>query len=44
MWGAVLTFALFGWRYNSFLIIKGIIVSLGISLIARAFIPKGRDQ
>jgi protein-S-isoprenylcysteine O-methyltransferase Ste14 len=44
MWGALLSFALFGWRYNSFLIIKGIIVSLGVSLIARAFIPKGSSQ
>jgi protein-S-isoprenylcysteine O-methyltransferase Ste14 len=40
MWGAVISFAIFGWRYNSILIIKGIVVSLGVSLIARAFIPK----
>jgi protein-S-isoprenylcysteine O-methyltransferase Ste14 len=40
MWGVVVTFAVFGWRYNSMLLIRGILISLGISLIARAFIPK----
>jgi protein-S-isoprenylcysteine O-methyltransferase Ste14 len=40
MWGVVIAFAALGWRYNSFLIIQGVVVSLGISLIARAFIPK----
>jgi protein-S-isoprenylcysteine O-methyltransferase Ste14 len=40
MWGVVVSFAIFGWRYNSILIIKGVIISFGISLIARAFIPK----
>jgi hypothetical protein len=40
MWGVVASFAIVGWRYNAFLIIQGIIVSLGLSLVARAFIPK----
>jgi protein-S-isoprenylcysteine O-methyltransferase Ste14 len=40
MWGVVVTFAILGWRYNSILLIKGILVSLGISLIVRAFIPR----
>jgi protein-S-isoprenylcysteine O-methyltransferase Ste14 len=40
MWGVVITFAFLGWRYNSILLIKGVLISLGISLIARAFIPK----
>jgi protein-S-isoprenylcysteine O-methyltransferase Ste14 len=40
MWGVVVTFAVFGWSYNSILLIRGILISLGISLIARAFIPK----
>jgi protein-S-isoprenylcysteine O-methyltransferase Ste14 len=40
MWGVVVTFAFLGWRYNSILLIKGVLISLGISLIARAFIPK----
>jgi protein-S-isoprenylcysteine O-methyltransferase Ste14 len=40
MWGVVFTFAIFGWRYNALLITKGVLISLGVSLIARAFIPK----
>jgi protein-S-isoprenylcysteine O-methyltransferase Ste14 len=40
MWGVVVTFAILGWRYNSILLIKGVLVSLGISLIVRAFLPK----
>ena len=39
MWGVVIAFATVGWRYNSFLIIQGVVISLGTSLIARAFIP-----
>ena len=44
MWGVVISFAVFGWRYNSTLIIKGVIISLGISLIARAFLPRQKPQ
>lgn len=40
MWGVVITFAAFGWRYNSMLLIKGVLISLGVSLIVRAFLPK----
>jgi protein-S-isoprenylcysteine O-methyltransferase Ste14 len=40
MWGVVFSFAVLGWRYNSILIIKGVLISLGLSLIVRAFIPK----
>lgn len=40
MWGVVFTFAVLGWRYNSILLIKGVLISLGISLIARAFLPR----
>jgi protein-S-isoprenylcysteine O-methyltransferase Ste14 len=40
MWGAFVSFATLGWRYNSVLIIKGVLISLGISLIVRAFLPK----
>jgi len=40
MWGVVITFAILGRRYNSILLIKGILISLGISLIVRAFLPK----
>jgi protein-S-isoprenylcysteine O-methyltransferase Ste14 len=40
MWGVVASFAILGWRYNAFLIIQGIIVSLGLSLVALSFTPK----
>jgi hypothetical protein len=40
MWGVVFSFAALGWSYNSFLIIQGIVVSLGLSLVARALVPK----
>jgi protein-S-isoprenylcysteine O-methyltransferase Ste14 len=40
MWGVVVTFAIFGWRYNSILLIRGVLISLGISLVIRAFLPK----
>jgi len=40
MWGVVASFIAFGWKYNAFLIIQGVVVSLGVSLVARAFIPK----
>ena len=40
VWGVVVSFAILGWRYNSILIIKGVLISLGISLIIRAFLPK----
>jgi len=40
MWGVVLSFVAFGWKYNAFLIIQGVVVSLGVSIVARAFVPK----
>ena len=40
MWGVVLSFAILGWRYNSILLIKGVLISLGLSLIVRAFPPR----
>jgi protein-S-isoprenylcysteine O-methyltransferase Ste14 len=40
MWGVVITFAVLGWRYNSILLIKGILIFLGISLVVRAFLPR----
>jgi hypothetical protein len=40
MWGVFATFAILGWRYNSILLIKGVLISLGLSLIVRAFLPK----
>ncbi len=40
MWGVVLSFAIMGWRYNVFPVIQGVLISLGVSLIARAFIVR----
>jgi protein-S-isoprenylcysteine O-methyltransferase Ste14 len=40
MWGVVVAFAVAGWRYNAQLIIQGVIISLGVSLVVRAFLPK----
>jgi protein-S-isoprenylcysteine O-methyltransferase Ste14 len=39
-WGVAASFAVAGWRYNAFLLIKCVIVSLGLSLVARAFVGK----
>ena len=44
MWGVVVTFALMGYRYNAFLIIQGVLISLGVSLIARAFVAAPGDK
>jgi protein-S-isoprenylcysteine O-methyltransferase Ste14 len=40
VWGVVVSFAILGWRYNSILIIKGVLISVGLSLIVRAFLPR----
>jgi len=40
MLGVLVTFATCGWSFNSLTLIKGVVVSLGLSLIARAFMPK----
>lgn len=40
MWGVAGSFAVAGWRYNSLLLIKCVIVSLGVSLVVRALAPR----
>jgi protein-S-isoprenylcysteine O-methyltransferase Ste14 len=40
MWGVVVSFAALGWRYNALLVTQGVLISLGVSLVARAFLPK----
>ncbi|QHN05234.1 isoprenylcysteine carboxylmethyltransferase family protein [Granulicella sp. WH15] len=40
MWGVAASFAAVGWRYNASLLWQGVIVSLGVSLVARALLPK----
>jgi protein-S-isoprenylcysteine O-methyltransferase Ste14 len=41
-WGVAISFLALGWRYNSLLIIQGVLISLGISVVVRAFIPSKR--
>lgn len=40
MWGVAAAFIIAGPRYNAILVIQGVIIALGASLVARAFIPK----
>ena len=40
MWGVALSFAFAGWRYNAWLVTQCVVVSFGISIVARAFAPK----
>jgi protein-S-isoprenylcysteine O-methyltransferase Ste14 len=39
-WGTAVSFAVAGWRYNAQLVLQGVIISLGVSLVARAFVGK----
>ncbi len=39
-WGAAASFAVAGWRYNAQLVLQGVIISLGVSLVARGFLRK----
>ncbi len=39
MIGVVITLAAFGWDFNALPLIKGILISLGVSLVLRAFLP-----
>jgi protein-S-isoprenylcysteine O-methyltransferase Ste14 len=41
-WGVALSFAVAGWQYNAMLLIKCVIVSVGVSLVARASVGKSR--
>jgi protein-S-isoprenylcysteine O-methyltransferase Ste14 len=38
---AAASFAIFGWRYNELLLVRCILISLGISLVVRAVLPRG---
>ena len=39
MWGVALSFAIFGWSYNAWLLIQCVLVSFGVSIVLRAFQP-----
>lgn len=38
--GAFLTLAIFGWNFNAQPLRRGLLISLGVALIARAFLPR----
>jgi len=38
LWGTAISFAAFGWQYNAHLLIQCVLVSLGLSLVARGFL------
>ena len=38
--GTALSFITVGWNFNSTTVLKGVLISFGLALIARAFIPK----
>jgi protein-S-isoprenylcysteine O-methyltransferase Ste14 len=42
LWGAAASFAALGWRYNAQLVIQGVIISLGVSIVVRAFLPRDK--
>lgn len=42
--GAAITLACFGWSFNAMPLIRGILISLGISLVLRAFLPRAAKE
>jgi len=41
-WGFFLTWLIVGWRYNALLMAQGVLISLGLSLVVRAILPRRR--
>jgi hypothetical protein len=39
-WGVAVAFASVGMRYNALLVTQGVVIALGVSIVARAFVPK----
>jgi protein-S-isoprenylcysteine O-methyltransferase Ste14 len=39
-WGVAVAFASVGMRYNALLVTQGVLVALGVGLVARAFVPR----
>lgn len=44
MIGTALTYAILGWRYNSRLLMQGVLVSLGAWIVVRALMPKPQEN
>jgi protein-S-isoprenylcysteine O-methyltransferase Ste14 len=40
MLGVVITLAVFGWSFNANTLIRGVLISLGVSLVIRALLPR----
>lgn len=40
MWGVVAVFAVEGYHYNAQPIVQGIVISLGLSMVVRALLPR----
>ncbi len=43
-WGTAVTFAIFGWNYNSLLVTQGVLVSVGLSIAMRGLLRKDSPQ
>ena len=43
MVGVVIVFAAFGWNFNSMLMIRGVLISLGAWIVVKAFLPRVQD-
>jgi protein-S-isoprenylcysteine O-methyltransferase Ste14 len=39
-WGVPVAFASVGMRYNALLVTQGVVIALGVALVARAFVPR----
>jgi protein-S-isoprenylcysteine O-methyltransferase Ste14 len=40
LWGVAISFVALGWMYNAVLILQGVLVSLGVSMVVRALLPR----
>jgi protein-S-isoprenylcysteine O-methyltransferase Ste14 len=40
MWGVAAAFIIVGTRYNALLVLQGVVIAMGVSLVARAFVPR----
>lgn len=39
-WGVAISFAAMGWSYDAMLVMQGVLVSLGVAIVARGLMPK----
>ncbi|HUZ04264.1 MAG TPA: isoprenylcysteine carboxylmethyltransferase family protein [Acidobacteriaceae bacterium] len=40
MWGVAITYVALAWRYDTTVLIQGVLISFGLSIIVRAFLPR----